>query len=208
MANQESSDAYLDEYFRDVNLAAIHAGQVTIKDKDFSFVRSIQQEDKLFNPSTSGGVDEAHERQAKNRNTNTAGLGALCQFERGRGHQTRLVYGDLGPSQSTQGSARHGGKPTVVAKGTTPLSSKPNQEAFQASVAPVIVRPVKPHSMFPLTKRINKRRPTARRGYFLAESKWKSQKGIGTVERNLKILIRRLMRKPFVIWKRKRVLSH
>jgi histone H3/H4 len=64
MVLQESSEAYLAEYFQVVNLAAIHVGRVTIKDKDFAFVRSIQQEDKLFNPSTPGGVDEAHERQA------------------------------------------------------------------------------------------------------------------------------------------------
>jgi histone H3 len=52
MALQESSEVYLAEYFQDVNLAAIHAGQVTIKDKYFTFLRSIRHEDKLFNPST------------------------------------------------------------------------------------------------------------------------------------------------------------
>jgi hypothetical protein len=42
MAYHESCEAYLAEYFQDVNLAAIHAGKVTIKDKDFAFVRSIR----------------------------------------------------------------------------------------------------------------------------------------------------------------------
>jgi hypothetical protein len=44
-----------------------------------------------------------------------------------------------------------------------------------------------------------------RRRDFLAERKWKSRKRTGTVERNRKILIRRLTRKPFVVWTRKRV---
>jgi histone H3/H4 len=52
MAYQESCEAYLAEYFQDVNLAAIHSGRVTIKDKDFAFVRSIRHEGILFNPST------------------------------------------------------------------------------------------------------------------------------------------------------------
>jgi histone H3 len=60
---QESSRAHLAEYFQDVNLAAIHAGRVTIKDKDFTFMRSIRHEDRLSNTSTPGGDDEAHERQ-------------------------------------------------------------------------------------------------------------------------------------------------
>jgi hypothetical protein len=90
-------EAYLAEYFQDVNLAAIHSGRVTIKDKDFAFVRSIQNEDKLLNPCTPEGVDGAHQRQLKNRNNNTEGLDALRQVERGRGNQTSLADDDLGP---------------------------------------------------------------------------------------------------------------
>jgi hypothetical protein len=78
----------------------------------------------------------------------------------GIGNQTRVVDGDPGPrSRSAQGSVRQGGgdvaigfargKPnqgaTDVTRGTTSLSSKPNQEAVQASIAYVIVRAVKPH---------------------------------------------------------------
>jgi hypothetical protein len=156
VAYQESSEAYLAEYFQDVNLAAIHASRVTIKDKDFTFVRSIRQEDKLFIPSTPECVDDAHARQAKNRNMNTTGLDALRQLERGRGNQ---ADDDPGPSRSAQGSARHGGKPTGVARGTTPLSSKPNQEAVQASLAYVIARPVKPYSNSPTDKKDKQKKP-------------------------------------------------
>jgi hypothetical protein len=104
---QESSEAYLAEYFQDVNVVAIHAGRVTIKNKDFAFVRSIRHKYKHFNPSTPGGVDEAHERQAKKRNNNTAGLDALRQLERGRGNRKSSADGDLGPSRLSQGRARH-----------------------------------------------------------------------------------------------------
>jgi hypothetical protein len=95
----------------------------------------------LCNPSTPEGVDDAHTRRERNRNNNTADLDALHQLEMGRGNQTRLVDGDPGPSRSAQGSARYGGvdveigfaigKPTGVARGTTQLSSKLNQEAVQ-----------------------------------------------------------------------------
>jgi hypothetical protein len=37
MALQEPSEAHIAEYFHDVNLAAIHAGRVTVKEKDFAF---------------------------------------------------------------------------------------------------------------------------------------------------------------------------
>jgi hypothetical protein len=70
----------LQEVFQDVNLADIHAGRVTIKDKDLVFVKYIQHEDKMFNPSTTPeGVDFAHERQVKNRNKNAEGVDALRQ---------------------------------------------------------------------------------------------------------------------------------
>jgi hypothetical protein len=163
IAYQESSEAYLAEYFQDVNIADIHAGRVTIKYKEFAFSRSIRHEDILVNPSTPEGVDDAHTRKARNRNNNTAGLDALPQLESGRGNQTRLADGDPGPSRSAQGSARHGGgdlaigfargKPTGVTRGTTPLSSQPNQEAVQASFASVIYRPVKPHSNYSTNKK-------------------------------------------------------
>jgi hypothetical protein len=160
-------------------------------------VRSIRHEDKLFNPSTPGGVDEAHERQAKKRNKNTAGLDALRQLERGRGNRKKSADGDPGPSRLSQGSARHGGKPTDVTRGTAPLSSKPTY---------VVATAVKPRPNSSTNKKdkqyMSKRR---RRRYFLAERKWKTRKRIGTVERNLKILIRKPTTKPFVIWTRKRV---
>jgi hypothetical protein len=131
---------------QDVNLAAIHAGRVTIKYKDLAFVKSIPHEDKLFNPSTPGGVDKTHERQAKKRIKNTAGLDALRQLERGRGNRRRSTDGDPGPIWLSQGSVRHGGKPTGVARGTTPLSSKPDQEVVHASLASGVVTAVKPRS--------------------------------------------------------------
>jgi hypothetical protein len=69
MALQQECEAYLAEYFQDFNPAAMHAGRVTIKYKDFAFVRSIQHESIIFNPSTSEGADLAHGKQVKNRNT-------------------------------------------------------------------------------------------------------------------------------------------
>jgi hypothetical protein len=77
VALQEARGAYLAEYFQDVNLTDIHASKVTIKYKDFTFVRSIRHEDKLFNPITSAGIDGAHEKQARNRNMNREGLYTL-----------------------------------------------------------------------------------------------------------------------------------
>jgi hypothetical protein len=82
---------------------------------------------------------------------NTEGFDALRQVERGRGNQTRLAYDDLGPRNwSVQGSAIQGGGgdvaidvargepnqgPAGVASGTTTLSGKAYEEAFQASIA-------------------------------------------------------------------------
>jgi hypothetical protein len=109
--------------------------------------------------------------QVKSRNKNTEGLDVLYQVERGRGNQTSLADGDLGPrSRSTQGSTRQGGgdvaisfargKPnqgaTGVARGTTPLSSKPNQEAVQSSIAYVLSKAVNTHSNYSTNKRIKK----------------------------------------------------
>jgi hypothetical protein len=82
-------------------------------------VRYIRHKDILFNPSTPEGVDNAHVRQAKNRNKNTAGSDDMRQLERGRSNQTRLEDDDSGPSRSAQGSARHGGKPTGVVRYTS-----------------------------------------------------------------------------------------
>jgi histone H3/H4 len=176
MACHESSDAYLAEYFQDVNPADIHSGRVKIKDKDFAFVRSIRHEDIFFNPSTPEGIGNAHVRQAINKNKNTAGLDAMRQLERGIENQTRLAYVDTGPSQSAQGSARHGGgdvaigfargKPTGVTRGTTPLSSKPNQEAVRASIASVIVRPLKPHSNSSSNKKDKQKKPKKKKRLF------------------------------------------
>jgi hypothetical protein len=97
MALQEAHDAYLAKYFQDVNLAPIHTGRVTIKDKDFAFVRSFRHEDILFNPSIPEGIELAHKKQTINRNRNSEGVDALRQVERGRGNETRLADDDLGP---------------------------------------------------------------------------------------------------------------
>jgi hypothetical protein len=95
----------------------------------------------------------------KKRNKNTAGLDAMRQLDRERGNQTRLEHGDLGPIILSQGSARHGGKPTGVAKGTSPLSSKPNQEAFQASLASGLSTAVKPRSNSSTNKKDKQKTP-------------------------------------------------
>jgi hypothetical protein len=99
-----------------------------------------------------------HKKQVKNSNTNTEGLDALHQVERGRENQTSLADDDLGPiSRSSQGSAIQEGDDVAIGVGrgepnqgavnvfrcTTPLSSKPNQEAVQASLAYVVARAVK-----------------------------------------------------------------
>jgi hypothetical protein len=64
-----------------------------------------------------------------------------------------------GPSQSSQGSARYGGKLTGVARGTTPISSKPNQEAVRASLASVIATPIKLHSNSSTNKKDKPKKP-------------------------------------------------
>jgi hypothetical protein len=82
---------------------------------------------------------------------------------------------------------------TGVSRGTTPLSSKPKQEAVQASIASIVVRAVKPPSSSSTNKRRNKI-STKRRRDFVANPKWKSKKG---QSKNLIILIWRLMMKTF-----------
>jgi histone H3/H4 len=62
VALKKACDIYLAKYFQNVNLTAIHAGRVKIKDKDFAFVRSIQHEDKIFDPSIPAGVDKTHKK--------------------------------------------------------------------------------------------------------------------------------------------------
>jgi histone H3/H4 len=56
---QDLCEVYLAKYFQDFNLANIRASRVTIKEKDFIFVRSIRHEYILFNSSTPESVDSA-----------------------------------------------------------------------------------------------------------------------------------------------------
>jgi hypothetical protein len=73
-----------------------------------------------------------------------------------------LADGYPGPSRLS-GSAIHGGKPTGIAKGTTPLSSNPNQEAVQASLAYGLATAVKPHSHSSINKKYKQKNPNKKK---------------------------------------------
>jgi histone H3 len=42
MAAQEATESYITGYMQDVNLAALHARRVTVKDKDFTLVKELR----------------------------------------------------------------------------------------------------------------------------------------------------------------------
>jgi hypothetical protein len=126
-----------------------------------------------------------------------------------------LADDDLGPiSRSSQGSAIQEGDDVAIGVGrgepnqgavnvfrcTTPLSSKPNQEAVQASLAYDLSRAFKPPSKSSTNKKEKKNKTKKKKRLF-------SRREMEELK-NLIIMIQRLMRKPFEIWKRIRLLRH